>query len=65
MREDRLNRLPPDVLEGVLEVAVRVEPVDYGRLDDREQPDGVPGARLAARGLENLPDDDEGLDAPL
>ncbi|MDY5441626.1 MAG: hypothetical protein SPG64_05390, partial [Candidatus Enteromonas sp.] len=48
VRENGLERLPPDVLEGVLEVAVRVEPVDYGRPDDREKPDGVPGAGLAA-----------------
>ena len=41
---------------------MRVEPVDYGHPDDREQPDGMPGSGLAARGLENLPGDDEGLD---
>ena len=65
MREDRLDRLPPDVLQGVLEVAVGIEPVDDRLADYREQPDGMPDASLAARFLENLPGDDEGLDAPL
>lgn len=44
IREDVLDWLPPHVFEGVLEVAVRVEPVDYGRRDDREQPEEENGA---------------------
>ena len=55
IREDVLDRLPPHVFEGVLEVSVWIEPVDDGRADYREQGDRVSGAGLAARGLENLP----------
>ena len=65
IREDGLDRLFADVLQGVLEVAVGIEPVDDRLADYREQPDGMPDASLAARFLENLPGDDEGLDAPL
>ena len=46
------------VLQDALEAPVGIEPVDDRRADYREQPDGMPGAGLAARGLENLPGDD-------
>ena len=65
IRKDVLDRLLPDVPQGVLEVLVWVEPVDDRRPYHREKRDRVSGACLAARGLENLPGDDEGLDAPL
>ena len=65
IREDGLDRLFADVLQGVLEVAVGIEPVDDRLADYREKPDGMPDTGLAARFLENLPGDDEGLDAPL
>ena len=42
---------PRSAFADVLEVPVGIEPVDYGRPDDREQPDGMLGAGLAARGL--------------
>ena len=37
-----------DVLEGVLEVPAGIEPVDYGRPDDREQPGRMRGANRKA-----------------
>lgn len=55
------DRPLPDVLQGVLEVTVWVQPVDDRRADYRVQGDRVSGASLAARGLESLPGDDKGL----
>ena len=65
IRQDVLDRLLPDVLDGVFQVTIGIEAVDDGRADYREERDCVSGPDLAARGLENLPGHDEGLDAPI